>query len=252
MKSILEVGSLDVNGSLKDFRPKGAEWVGVDLEAGKGVDIVVEKSAPLPFEEKSFDLVVATSIFEHDPMFWATFNEMLRVTKDGGFIFVSAPSNGWVHRYPLDVYRFYPDAGVALQEWGVKSRANLRLQESFISERDGEVWNDFIAVFSLGEESQLNKIYLDTPSTNVWRESEFLVDTLSEKTEDMRLNDKLRNENLLLKEKLENAIELEEFEKVVKENDILRKEHKELMDSKSWKITSPLRKVASMVGKLRR
>jgi hypothetical protein len=34
--SILDVGSSDVNGSLRDFEPKGSFYIGVDLEADKG------------------------------------------------------------------------------------------------------------------------------------------------------------------------------------------------------------------------
>ena len=276
MTSILEVGSLDVNGTLKDFQPAGSDWVGIDLEAGEGVDVVVEKSAPLPFKNQSFDLIVATSIFEHDPMFWTTFNEMLRVTKDGGFIFVSAPSNGWVHRYPLDVYRFYPDAGVALEEWGTRTRPNLKLQESFISERDGDVWNDFIAVFSLGKESHENKIYKDTPSTNIWDESQFVEDSLSEAPEDMRIINQLRKAEgdfskeaflaeLEVKKLREEVHKLEasfaqaasevqqvtfdlnrlmlQAEELSTEIQQLEIQNQAFLNSKSWKLTRPLRQV---------
>jgi len=279
MRSILEVGSLDVNGTLKDFQPEGAEWIGVDLEAGKGVDVVIEKSAPLPFEDCSFDLIVATSIFEHDPMFWMTFNEMLRVTRDGGFIFISAPSNGWVHRYPLDVYRFYPDAGVALEDWGHKLRPNLKLQESFISERDGDVWNDFIAVFSLTDKNHANKIYKDTPSTNIWDGGVFVQESLSEATEDMRIIkelqlsqngqkssdfpnnselEELKNLNQDLKDLLQAAKEenlqtLARLENVESRSRVLENEVNTLTNellviqkSRSWKITKPLRKLLNL------
>jgi len=225
MESILEVGSLDVNGTLKDFQPPNSEWVGIDLVPGKGVDVVVEKSENFPFSDKTFDLVVATSIFEHDPMFWVTFNEMLRVTKDSGFIFLSAPSNGMVHRYPLDVYRFYPDAGVALEEWGKRTSPNIKLQESFISERDGDHWNDFIAVFSLSTKSHLNKIYKDTPASNIWDENNFIESSFREKTEDMRIMDQL-----------------------LIDKDFLFNQTKVILGSKSWKITSPLRDLSKFLN----
>jgi SAM-dependent methyltransferase len=194
MKNVLEVGAFDVNGSLKDFKPQVCEWVGVDLEPGKGVDIVIERASRLPFEDHSFDLVVATSIFEHDPTFWLTFNEMLRVVKPTGFIYVCAPSNGWVHRYPMDVYRFYPDAGIGLVEWGRREYPGLHLVESFISERDGDIWNDFCAVFSKTKSIKTEKIHIDTPCTNVWSDGVFLQGTLIEATEDMRVIDNLKKE----------------------------------------------------------
>jgi len=227
MENILEVGSLDVNGTLRDFQPSDSKWIGIDLEPGKGVDIVIERASIFPFEDQSFDLVVATSIFEHDPMFWITFNEMVRVTKDGGFIYVSAPSNGWVHRYPVDVYRFYPDAGRALEEWGMRSRKDLKLQESFIAEQDGEPWNDFVAIFGLGAKSHANKVYKNTPATNIWHETEFIEDSLSVSTQDQR---KISNLEIQLQE--------------------LKISYSIVIESKSWKITGPLRKFFAVLRRV--
>jgi hypothetical protein len=45
---------------------------------------------------------------------------MARVVKSGGFIYLNAPSNGYVHNHPLDIWRFYPDAGIALEKWAKK------------------------------------------------------------------------------------------------------------------------------------
>jgi hypothetical protein len=78
---ILDVGSMNVNGTLREFAPKGSEYVGVDLTAGPGVDVVLTKPGYLPFPRDSFDLVISTSSLEHDPMFWLTFSEMCCVAK---------------------------------------------------------------------------------------------------------------------------------------------------------------------------
>ena len=274
MKSVLEVGAFDVNGSLKDFKPRVCEWVGVDLEPGKGVDIVIERASRLPFEDDSFDLVVATSIFEHDPTFWLTFNEMLRVVKPMGFIYVCAPSNGWVHRYPMDVYRFYPDAGIGLVEWGRREHPELELVESFISERDGDIWNDFCAVFSKTKSSKTQKIHIDTPCSNVWSDGIFLENTLIEATEDMRLIEDLKStitksqSSLDLQLQLQNNLEMYsilEAEKKELTNSFNRvqvqlDEAKDLVkalsnqieliyESKSWKITKSLRLVKEVLAK---
>lgn len=192
MTEILEVGSYSWNGTLRDFQPFGSNWVGVDLKEGNNVDLVVEHASKLPFEDKSFDLVVASSVFEHDPLFWVTFNEMVRVTKDEGFIYVCAPSNGWVHRYPIDAYRFYPDAGIALEKWGKLTYNELKLQESFISKRDGPVWNDFVAVYSRSNISHSNKIYTDTPCTDIFDEANPTERLELSMTEDMKI---MRGEN---------------------------------------------------------
>ncbi|MGB3797143.1 MAG: methyltransferase domain-containing protein [Alteraurantiacibacter sp.] len=148
---ILDLGSMDVNGSLRQFAPEDSEYIGADLEPGKGVDIVVEAGKPLPFEDGSFDLILASSVFEHDPAFWQTFLDLARVLREGGHLYISAPSNGMIHRYPEDHWRFYPDSGLALERWARSRDLPVRLIESFTAPRKNDQWNDFVAVFRRGD-----------------------------------------------------------------------------------------------------
>ncbi len=145
---ILDVGSQDVNGSLRRFAPAGSSYVGADLAAGAGVDVVLRDPTAMPFEAGAFDVVVSTSCFEHDPMFWLTFTEILRVTREGAHIYINAPSNGNYHRFPADNWRFYPDAGLALCQWGRRQGYNVSLVESFIAPRAQDIWNDCVMVFT--------------------------------------------------------------------------------------------------------
>src|SRR5438045_6522994 len=117
--SILEVGSQAVNGSLRENALPTTRYVGIDIEAGAGVDLIVEPGQPFPVEENSFDLGMASSVFEHDPCFWMAFVQMCRATRAGGYIYVNAPSNGVIHGYPRDNWRFYPDSGTALARWRI-------------------------------------------------------------------------------------------------------------------------------------
>jgi len=144
---VLDVGSLDVNGSLRSVAPSTVDYVGVDMVAGPGVDVVLGDPHVLPFSDQKFDAVVATSCFEHDTMFWVTFLEMVRVTRPGGYIYVNSPSNGWFHQHPRDNWRFYPDAGVSLQEWALREGYDVALVESFIARRKRNIWNDCVMVF---------------------------------------------------------------------------------------------------------
>lgn len=144
---VLELGSLDVNGSLRDCSPREAHYVGVDAEAGRGVDHVVSPGNPLPFSDGSFDVAVTSSTFEHDICFWESFVECLRVLRPGGFLYVNAPSNHGFHRYPLDCWRFYPDAGIALVAWARRRGVEVELIESFVADPVSECWADFVAVF---------------------------------------------------------------------------------------------------------
>lgn len=168
---ILELGSMDVNGSLRQFAPDGCSYTGVDLEPGKSVDLVVKPGEPLPFSDSAFDLILASSVFEHDPAFWSTFLDLVRLVKEGGYIYVNAPSNGKVHRYPEDHWRFYPDSGLALERWATSQKLPVKLIESFTAPRQKDMWNDFVAVFRRGEhEDELIGRFLHTSfgANNIW------------------------------------------------------------------------------------
>jgi len=141
---------MDVNGSMRDFRPASGHYVGVDLSPGKGVDVVTDSAARLPFKSGAFRLVVSSSAFEHDAMFWMTFLEMCRMLQPGGYIYINAPSRGYLHSYPIDAWRFFPDAGLALRDWARTNNQDLELLESFITANRGDVWNDCVMVFTKG------------------------------------------------------------------------------------------------------
>ncbi len=238
--SILEIGSYNVNGTLKDFQPSGSKWIGADIENGPGVDLVIENTAALPFADYTFDYVVASSVFEHDPTFWSTFGEMVRVLKPNGCIYINAPSNGMIHRYPIDVYRFYPDAGKALEKWGQSIRPELRLAESFIGKHDSESWNDFCAVFTLGTIQSIQTIFSDTECENVWHGDTFLEKTFAAVPQDQRIVAELQNQN---KELQNQNIKLQN------QNKELQNQFAILVHSKSWKITKPLRGLMRLLKK---
>jgi hypothetical protein len=80
-------------------------------------------------------------------MFWLTFAEMARVVAPGGFIYISAPSNGPYHGHPGDCWRFYSDAPKALAQWATHCGHELELVEAFMMPPISDVWVDCVAVF---------------------------------------------------------------------------------------------------------
>lgn len=152
--TVVDIGSQDVNGSLKQVMPTSCRYVGVDFVPGKGVDLVLEDPYQLPLEDESADVIVSSSCFEHSEMFWLTFLEVSRVLKPGGLLYINVPSNGMFHRYPVDCWRFYPDSGEALCAWARRNGQPMVLLESFIGKHfsPAERWNDFVAVFVKGDE----------------------------------------------------------------------------------------------------
>ena len=188
--AILEIGSLDVNGSLRSKAPPHDRYVGLDFEPGAGVDFVVKPREAWPVEDSRFDLVMASSVFEHDSTFWETFVQMCRKAKPGGHIYVSAPSNGTVHRYPQDCWRFYPDAAPALAKWAQEEGEDVVLVESFIADRENDVWNDFCAIYRRGPTSDaLNRDFvfqqLACANVRTWESDE--LQRPREATQDMLL-----------------------------------------------------------------
>lgn len=148
-----DIGAQNVNGSLHDVCPPQLGYVGIDFVEGRGVDIVLDDPYRLPFDDNSLDIIVSSSCFEHSQFFWVIFLEMLRVLKPGGLLYINVPSNGSFHQYPVDCWRFYPDAGKALEAWAEREGYQSKLLESFVGERSpdsfesGGAWNDFVAIF---------------------------------------------------------------------------------------------------------
>lgn len=110
VKKVLDVGSLDVNGSLKeDF--KDYEYTGVDMREGKNVDIVLNAHDLSKKFGKQFDLVVCFDTFEHDDAFWISIKEMKKVLKKNGWLIIGTPSiHHPIHRHPRDYWRFTKDS----------------------------------------------------------------------------------------------------------------------------------------------
>jgi cephalosporin hydroxylase len=151
-KKILDVGSYDVNGTMKPIFEKG-KYVGLDMEEGPNVD-VVGVSHDIPFEKDEFDIVISSSCFEHDDMFWISFQEMCRVLKPGGYMYIQAPSNGPYHGWPGDNWRFYIDSWKALEKWGKREGYDIELVDHYIDEttpaapHEGDrIWNDSVAIY---------------------------------------------------------------------------------------------------------
>ena len=145
---VADIGAQDINGSLRQVCPAHFEYTGIDFAHGKGVDVVLDDPYKFPLPDKAFDVVVSSSCMEHSEFFWLTFLEILRITKDDGLIYINVPFNAAFHRYPVDCWRFYPDSGVALQNWGRRNGYDCELLESYVADQGGHgMVNDFVATF---------------------------------------------------------------------------------------------------------
>jgi SAM-dependent methyltransferase len=109
-RTVLEVGSRDVTGSLRrlieNWRP--SKYVGSDIESGLGVDVIcpAEKIAER-FGSNSFDLVLSTELLEHVLDWRTVISNIKQVCKPNGIILVTTRSRGFpYHGYPNDFWRY--------------------------------------------------------------------------------------------------------------------------------------------------
>lgn len=91
-RAILEIGSHDVNGSIRPMFA-GGRYTGVDLSPGAGVDLV-GAGHELTLADGSFDLAVSCECFEHNPYWVETFRNMHRMTKAGGAVVITCAARG--------------------------------------------------------------------------------------------------------------------------------------------------------------
>lgn len=91
-KKVLEIGSLNINGSVRQFF-KDCQYIGIDVGAGPGVDIVCpgqEYNAP----DNTFDTLISCECFEHNPFWVETFDNMIRMCVSGGLIIMTCATTG--------------------------------------------------------------------------------------------------------------------------------------------------------------
>jgi SAM-dependent methyltransferase len=98
------------------------EYTGVDIRAGRNVDVVMKKPYRVPLKSNTADVVFTGQVFEHVPFFWASLLEIARVMKPGGYLFLTVPSRGHTHS-SYDCWRYYPDG---LRAMAAFTRLELR------------------------------------------------------------------------------------------------------------------------------
>lgn len=112
-RDVLEVGALDVNGTVRPV--VGAlgpgSYVGVDIEAGPGVDEVLRAEDLLDrFGPEAFDVVISTELLEHVRDWRRVVRNLKLVARPGGLVLITTRSRGFpLHGYPWDHWRFEPE-----------------------------------------------------------------------------------------------------------------------------------------------
>lgn len=106
---VLEVGSYDVNGSVRPYleslRPR--RYLGVDASPGPSVDRIVDCERLTDEVAGQWDVVVSTEMLEHVRDWKTCMSQLWKATKPGGLLLVTTRSPGFpYHPFPEDYWRY--------------------------------------------------------------------------------------------------------------------------------------------------
>ena len=91
-RSVLEIGSLNLNGSVRQFF-SDCQYIGLDIGEGRDVDLVCH-GENYGAAADSCDVVISCEAMEHNPQWQKTWLNMLRIAKPDGLVIMSCATHG--------------------------------------------------------------------------------------------------------------------------------------------------------------
>lgn len=98
---VLEVGSQNINGTVRGYFPNALEYIGVDIGRGQDVDWVVPGEL-LQLPDAWADIAVTTECLEHCNMWQEVFLNMIRMLRPSGLFLMTCASTGRAAHGTLD------------------------------------------------------------------------------------------------------------------------------------------------------
>jgi SAM-dependent methyltransferase len=105
---ILEIGSRNVTGNATRTPFSVAYYVGFDFYEGENVDVVgdAHKLSCYFGNDEKFDLIFSNAVFEHFHMPWIVAQEIQKLLKIGGYVFVHTHFSFSYHEKPWNFFQF--------------------------------------------------------------------------------------------------------------------------------------------------
>ena len=252
-KIVVDIGSLDINGNNR-YLFENCIYVGVDIGLGRNVDIV-SKGHEFNFPNESVDVVIATECFEHDMYYEASLKNIYRILKPGGFLIFTCATTG---RAEHGTKRTTPQDATLLMDFDDWCDYYKNLTEQDISSVFNLTKEFSLCKFETNEESHdlsfygfKSGIYSPEKSSNYFKEP--LISVCLGKQAQIEYLDSLNNQLPITNYQLSLANQqlTSQNQQLTSQNQELTSAIQSIYNSWSWKITRPLRKLKSLIKKVR-
>ncbi|MGB9743310.1 MAG: class I SAM-dependent methyltransferase [Minisyncoccales bacterium] len=87
------------------FEKFALEYIGIDVKKTEFVDVVAS-AEDIPFSDNYFDVALSTQVLEHVKDYQEAINEMFRILKPNGIVFLATHGVWEIHGSPYDYWRF--------------------------------------------------------------------------------------------------------------------------------------------------
>jgi SAM-dependent methyltransferase len=103
---IYDIGAKDARARYFEDPPPGARITCTDIQPGPGVDIVADAQNMPQIPTESADCVFLVSVLQYIPSPQQAIDEVFRILRPGGIVYVNVPFIFYYHDDPVDLYRF--------------------------------------------------------------------------------------------------------------------------------------------------
>jgi SAM-dependent methyltransferase len=267
-KLVLDIGSLDINGN-NQYLFENSGYIGIDLLPGKNVDFCCS-GHQLNLPDASFDVVISTECFEHDPNYSETIKNMYRMLKPGGLFIFSCATTG---RPEHGTRRSTPEDAPLIQglgEWAdyYKNLTQNDIEDIFdITENfesyDFSVQSETFDLYFWGvkkgeyiQRSDYSFVLRAEEYVKINEKLKSLSDQLSDQVNILQKKSNLNEDELrkLTEDVVELKFKSEGLQKIIEDvrSEVLANEIfiNKILNSRSWKFTAPLRWISKYTDKI--
>lgn len=114
--NVLEIGSRMTNANswwIVNRDLAHGKWLGIDMQEGFGVDVVMDIDSMPDEWEARFSCVLCSEVLEHVKRPWISLPNLYKVIAPNGWIVVTTLTSFPIHGFPDDYYR-YTQSGLRL------------------------------------------------------------------------------------------------------------------------------------------